>query len=61
MIRNTLLRSLLVLIPLTAVAENGEDRRPGPIIWGLDGGVVHQFSTDFSDVDGAFSVNRYFI
>jgi hypothetical protein len=60
-IRRILLRSLLVLVPLTAVAENSDERQFGPIIWGLDGGVVHQFSTDFSDTDGAFSVNRYFI
>jgi len=51
----------VTLVPLTTVVANSEERQSNHVIWGLDGGVAHQFSTDFSDVEGAFSVNRYFV
>jgi hypothetical protein len=62
-IRNTLsvVLASILFAPVTGVAENSDERQPDHVIWGVDVGVSHQFSTDFSDADGAFSVNRYFI
>ena len=60
-IRFLLLSSLLILVSMTTVAEDSVERQFGPVVWGLDGGAVHQFTTDFSDADGAFSISRYFI
>jgi hypothetical protein len=62
-IRNTLslLLASIIFAALTAVAENSEEQQSDHVTWGLDVGVAHQFSTDLSDADGAFSVNRYFI
>lgn len=50
-----------IFAPATGVAENSEESSPDHVVWGVDAGVSHQFSTDFSDADGAFSVNRYFV
>jgi hypothetical protein len=50
-----------MLVPLIVDASDSDERQSGQVISGIDVGVVHQFSTDLSDVDGAFSVNRYFI
>lgn len=62
MFRNILLLlASITLVPLMAVAADSEEPESGQIIGGLDAGLAHQFSTDLSDVDGAFSLNRYFI
>lgn len=51
----------VLLAPFSLHAQPDNGRNFGPWVWGIQGGGVQKFETDMSNVDGAFSVNRYFI
>lgn len=53
--------AFLLLTEQQALAEQGTAAEPGPVIWGIDGGLAFQFSTDLEDTDTSFSVTHGFI
>jgi hypothetical protein len=52
---------LVLLHSEVSHAQQNVEQKIGPWVWGVQGGVVHQFDTDLSDTDGDFSLDRYFI
>jgi hypothetical protein len=52
---------LVLLHSEVSHAQQNAEKKIGPWVWGVQGGVVHQFDTDLSDTDGDFSLDRYFI
>jgi hypothetical protein len=52
---------LVFLHSAVSHAQQNAEQQIGPWVWGVQGGVVHQFDTDLSDADGDFSLNRYII
>lgn len=51
----------LALWVTAAQADQSANASRGPWGWGVAGGALHQFDTDFSDGEGSFSVSRGFL
>ena len=49
---------LLVCLPLSASAEESASKQFGPWVWGVSGGTLYQFDSDFADGPGEFNVTR---
>lgn len=56
-----LLLAMLCWSSLASPQEVQGQRQFGPWLWGLSGGLVHQFETDLSDAEGDFNVTRFFL
>ena len=48
----------LMVISMPAMAQTQDT---GPLVFKVDGGMVHQSDTDLTDGDGSFAVDRWFV
>ena len=51
----------LLLFALTATSALAQSEQRSPWIFTFDGGGAHQSDTDFSDSDGSFAVDRWYL
>ena len=62
MVRITALLTMVSVCCLVCVQTvSAQTSPPDPVSFNFDGGIALQSSTDLKDVDGDFSVNRWFI